>query len=668
MLITKLLLTLMLAATVGVAGAQTTDDAVVQAREAFKKKNAAQLATARLIVNRVDHPLAQWVEYWELGNRLANAQQDELEAFYKRWSGTYVEDRLRNDWLLELGRRRDWANIRVEFPRFRMNDDRVVTCYALLAQHLGGQDVSAAALVAWHGQRDPDDACDLLAQTLHEARVLDEDGIWLKARLSLQANRPRAARAAVALFGPRLESAIDALLADPARYLARRGQAITHNGRELALLALIRLSTTDPDSAAGLLEDRWQQQLPQALAATAWAHVAKQAAQRQSSLAAAYAHKAWGQWEGSRKAAGLPPWGDELLAWHARAALRASDTDKQRWTLVQRAVVAMSGEAQADSTWVYWKARADLALAAADPAGDIQRSAARLALATIAPQLNFYGKLASEELGQRAPLPPAPTPLSSAEREGPRQHSGLARALKLIALGLRSEGVREWNFTLRGMNDRQLLAAAQLACENQVWDRCINTSERTRGEVDITQRYPTPHRALIEARSRQAGLDPALVYGLIRQESRFITDARSGVGASGLMQLMPATASWTAKQLGLAYGPQMINEREINLQLGTAYLKRVLDDLNGSLPMAVAAYNAGPGRPRRWREGAVMESAAWAENIPFNETRDYVKKVLANSIDYAAVLGQPVPSLKSLLGGPIGPRAPGAVAPDKEIP
>ena len=143
-------------------------------------------------------------------------------------------------------------------------------------------------------------------------------------------------------------------------------------------------------------------------------------------------------------------------------------------------------------------------------------------------------------------FPPRPQPLTTAEREAAANHPGLTRALKLIALDLRNEGVREWNYSLRGMSDRELLAAAQLACDLEVWDRCINTSERTRGEVDIAQRFPTPFRNELVARAKETGLDPAYVYGLIRQESRFVADARSQVGASGLMQIMPATARWTA--------------------------------------------------------------------------------------------------------------------------
>jgi soluble lytic murein transglycosylase len=223
------------------------------------------------------------------------------------------------------------------------------------------------------------------------------------------------------------------------------------------------------------------------------------------------------------------------------------------------------------------------------------------------------------------------------------------------------------------MGERELLAAADLACQAQVWDRCINTSERTSSEVDASQRYPMPLRDIVVQRSQEIGLDPAYVYGLIRQESRFIMDARSHVGASGLMQVMPATAKWTAKKIGLKnFSIDQLNQRDTNIAIGTAYLKLVLESMDSSMAMAAAAYNAGPSRPRRWRapdqgKGPVLEAAIWAENIPFNETRDYVKKVLANTTSYAAVISGQPQSLKARLGK-VGPRDAAAPAEDKDIP
>jgi soluble lytic murein transglycosylase len=177
-----------------------------------------------------------------------------------------------------------------------------------------------------------------------------------------------------------------------------------------------------------------------------------------------------------------------------------------------------------------------------------------------------------------------------------------------------------------------------------------------------------PYRAQVIQRSASIGLDPAYVYGLIRQESRFVMDARSGVGASGLMQVMPATARWTAKKIGLAdFTPDQLANRDTNIAIGTGYLKLVLDDFDGSMPLAAAAYNAGPGRARNWRNGPLLEAAIWAENVPFAETRDYVKKVLYNTTLYASLLGSQPQSLKARLGS-VGPRDTAEPEPNKDLP
>lgn len=638
------------------------DNVIVEAREALRKKDRNRLAAARTAAIAANNPLAMWADYFELGNRLAEAQQSELETFYARWPGSYVEDRLRNDWLLELGKRRDWANLAVEFPRFRMNDDREVTCYALLVDHLNGKDVREAALSTWLAQRDGDDGCTLMATTLYEARKFSAEHAWRKARAAMDANRPRVARTAAGLISPALGAAVGELADNPARHLARNGSAASRNDAELATLALIRMAGNDPDAAALQLNGRWDRQLPTDLAAWAWAATAKQSALKLLPDASEHFQRA------ALRAAGREiDWPDDTLAWKVRAALRA-DGGRARWQQVLQAINAMNPLEQRDAGWVYWKARGLQALAATSQDGEAMRGLAHELLGGIADQPSFYGKLANEELGGPFTLPSRPAALMPEEEEAVARLPGLQRALQLIAIGLRNEGVREWNFTLRGMSDRELLAAAQLACDREVWDRCINTSDRTRNEVHMGQRFPTPFRKEVQAWAEAAGLDPAFVYGLIRQESRFVMDARSSVGASGLMQLMPATARWTAKKIGLPYSAEQITDRDTNIKLGTSYLKLVLDDFDGSHPMATAAYNAGPSRSRRWREGPVLEPAVWAENIPFNETRDYVKKVLSNATDYAALLGEPAPSLKSRLGRMIGPRDPAAPQSDTALP
>ena len=144
-------------------------------------------------------------------------------------------------------------------------------------------------------------------------------------------------------------------------------------------------------------------------------------------------------------------------------------------------------------------------------------------------------------------------------------------------------------------------------------------------------------------------MEEAWLYGLTRQESRFIVNAKSSAGAQGLMQLMPTTARWVAQKIGLQLSPGRVIEVDTNVTLGARYVKLVLDDL-GHPVMASAAYNAGPGRARRWRDAKPLEGAIYAESIPFNETRDYVKKVMANTFWYASLMEGRSAPLKGRMG------------------
>ena len=629
------------------------DDLILEMHQAFRKNDKARLSA--LLPQARGHVLEAWAAYWELRVRLDTASHAEIQAFLSRYAGTYQEDRLRADWLLQLGKRRDWATFGSEYPLYRMGDDREIRCYALGIDAMNRKaDVSAEIRRQWHALRELDDGCTYMAEHLHSGRQMDRLELWRKARLAMDANRPKVAQVAVDIEAPRLSEQVALIHADPARYLDKRIIAITRNRKELAVLALIRLASLDPDKAAGLLERRWALQLSAEERNWTWAVIGKQAAQKLQDNAAQYFAKVTrGQ-----------DLGDDLLTWQVRAALRQG-----QWRQVLSATEALSDSARKDPTWVYWRARALQATAAHDG----QRQEAQALLRSIASVRGFYEQLALEELGQGITVPEAPPAPNAQEKAAAQANPGLLRALHAIAIGLRPEGNREWNYTTNlhtpgGMNDRELLAAAELACSRQVWDRCINTSDRTREVIDFEQRFPTPLRDIVLRRAQSIGLDPAYVYGLIRQESRFIMDARSHVGASGLMQVMPATAKWTAKKIGLTgFTPEQITDRETNVAIGTGYLKLVLDDFGGSMPMAAAAYNAGPSRPRQWRNGPVLEAAIWAENIPFAETRDYVKKVLSNTTNYAALLTRQPQSLKARLGS-VGPRATTAPAENVELP
>ncbi|MFM2119370.1 MAG: hypothetical protein RL722_838 [Pseudomonadota bacterium] len=694
--------------------ADNADDARIQdAREAWVKRDRQRLATLRQAVLAQRHPLAPWVDYWDLNLRLGEVGQEEVEAFYARWPGSYVEDRLRNDWLLELGRRRDWRNFAVEQPRFRMADDREVVCYGLVVRHLLGEDVRQSARAAWLAQKDADEGCRAMAQILGAAGVVTPTDVWARIRQAAEFGRPRQARQALdlmvdlppvaptaatstpsaasaeaapasggggapvasslqplpplpalafggALSGLNGQSLATELWEQPTRFLSRRGEAVLKQpgGGELVAIALVRLAVSDAEQAAAQLGERWQPLLRTETATWAWSAIAKHAAMRLSPQA-----EGWFQRALELAPAAQPRfhWSDDSLAWRIRAALRAPDPG--RWLRLLEAVNRMSPVEQTEPAWVYWKARALLGHADPGPTGDGLRIAAHLLLERIAGQPHWYGLLASQQLGRTQALPLPPAPPTEAERQRVADHPGLRRGLAMMALGLVDEGRREWNYTLRELNDRELNAAARLAGEHERWDRAIAAAERSKAEVDLSLRYPQPYRAEILAAAAEAGVDPALVFGLIRQESRFSPTIRSSAGAAGLMQVIVPTARSVAKTLGLRFTPEMLTDRPVNLRLGTTYLRMTLDDFGGSQAMALAGYNAGPGRPRRWREGPMLEVAAWAEGIPFLETRDYVKKVLANAAIYQALLSPPVPApapIASASGPAPAPTAPTA--------
>lgn len=631
------------------------DDVLLQMKQASQRGDKARLTA--LLPQARGHALEPWAAYWELKARMSEASPQEVQDFLARYAGTYQEDRLRNDWLLLAGQRRDWDSFMTLHPAYRMNDDAQVRCYAILIDTLRNGSATQAQADevrrTWFAQRDLDDGCLTAADRMIGARLMSPNDAWKKARLSIEANRPQAARAAVLLVAPDAIPLFDDMNASPVKFLTGRGFAVAKSRRELVVLALIKLTVADPEIAASQLEGKWGVMLSAEERNWLWGAIGRQFATKLSPMANSY-------FANVTKIGDLT---DDMLSWKARAALRAGE-----WKQVLAAINAMSEVQQLDPTWVYWKGRALTAIG-----GDDRRAEARTLYESIAGTRGFYELLALEELGQRAAVPTRPAPLTPEEKDAARNNPSLQRALYAISIGLRPEGTREWNYATNlhdkgGMNDRDLLAAADLACQREVWDRCINTSERTKGVIDVDQRFPMPFRDTVVRKSREIGLDPAYVYGLIRQESRFIMDARSGVGASGLMQVMPATARWTAKKIGMGdFTPGQINDRETNITIGTNYLKLALDDFDGSMALAAAAYNAGPGRPRNWRNGPVMDAAIWAENVPFTETRDYVKKVLANTTNYAAVISGQPQSLKSRLGS-VGPRNATEPEPNKDLP
>ena len=614
------------------------------------------------------HPLEPLAAYWTLKSRLEEATAVEVQAFFKRYSGSYYEDRLRNDWMLLLGKRQDWVALQAAHRAFRMNDDRDITCYEWQAQLALGQAAAPSAsplittktLVAfWQQQTGRDEACLGAVTQLLRLGLISPEVVWTRARDAAMWADKEAFIDAVALVEPGQRVLATQLYNNPQAFLnTRKAQPKKAAGNWLSV-ALIRLTMRDYDAVMDVLAF-WLPYLNADQQTWVNATVATREAMRLDNSA----HTRFATTRNDQLS-------DTQLEWKVRAALRAAD-----WDSVLQTTRDMPLTVAQQPAWVYWRARALTSV------HDGLRNERNTGLATqllkrIATPDNFYGQLAMQALGQAVTARrPALAPSHSDER-AVKKNPSLRRAVLAFKLGLRSEAVREWHYGIAlhepgGMPNGQLLAAAQWACKLAIWDRCINTASRMSKPAGSRLLYPMPFKHAVVRKAKLRQLDPAVVFGIVRQESRFVMEARSGVGASGLMQIMPATATWTAKKIGLSgFSLGQLNEQDTNLTLGTSYLKLLLDDFQASLPMAAAAYNAGPSRSRRWRgtdaDSPTLEAAIWMENIPFNETRGYVQHVVANTVNYAArITNKPQTVAKHLL--PIGPKDQTAPAQDESLP
>jgi soluble lytic murein transglycosylase len=624
-----------------------SDTDLLAAKAAFERGDRNALDA--LVPALAGHPLERYARYWQLKSRLDEATPDAVQAFLARYPDGPLADRLRVEWLKSLGKRGDFATFAAYYPP-AAGEDIELACYAIQARlSREGAAALVAAKTLWFTGASTPEACNGLFAALvargdlsvadRKARVrLAVANGNLRLAMQIAADLPGADRIA--------EKAFAAIERDPLRAL-RKGHFDwkTWQGRELALFALERAARKDAGDAHDAWA-KWRARLPQTDRDYGNVRVAWHAARQLDPNA--------DRWFGDIAKATLTP---EQQAWRIRAALRVG-----AWRDVERAIDALPDAERQDASWRYWRARA---LAAQNRNDD-----ARRIYETIADRLDFYGLLAAEALGRTPAFPPiAPTlaivstdsqPPAGAPPASPDEaaiaifaaRDDVKRAVLLARLDLRLEALREWSYAIRGLDDDALLLAAEFARRAGLYDRAIFTAERTASRVDVAMRYLAPYRPQFTAAAREQGLDVELLYGIARQESRFVADIVSSAGAIGLMQLMPATARWVAKKLAISdYSPTRISEVDLNTQFGAFYFKHWLDRL-GRLPaLAAAAYNAGPSRAQAWRPAAApLEGAIWVETIPFNETRDYVKRVLANATLYSHTLERPYVPLSQRLG------------------
>ena len=314
-----------------------------------------------------------------------------------------------------------------------------------------------------------------------------------------------------------------------------------------------------------------------------------------------------------------------IMQWQLTEALKLQD-----WQRVLKELATMPVKYKAELQWQYWYARALIAT------NDLERG--QDVMIELSNKRHYYGFLAASYLEAPVSLENSPLAISSQEKNAILLYPSAKRAFEFYYLGRLLDARREWRYWLTQLNNREKLVAAKLANENGWFDRAIFTLSQVGYLDDVELRFPKAFDKKINQHAKKHEINPAWAFAIARRESSFMTDAHSPVGAKGLMQLMPKTA----KQLKRgSVSRQYLYNADNNIKLGTKYLRKLLDKNKGNQVLATASYNAGPYRVKKWLKNAsAMPADIWIETIPFKETRNYVKSVLAYQEIYQHKPGQ----------------------------
>lgn len=609
--------------------AASGDDEFLLARTAYTQKNAIALSEYSQQLQSQHYLLAPYTEYWLLLLSLNEADNKTVVDFINVYSDYPFADKLRGEYLKKLAKEQDWSAFAAELPNYKQ-EDTAVACYTAEANAVLGDAKSLeAAKTLWMQAKEQPSSCNGLFDRMQAANVLSEEDIWARFRLALTDNRISLAKGILQrskTFEASQTKLIDKVYANPSTALTKKTIGFkTRLGRELNLMALNRVARTSSQQALSLfngVEGVIQAEDKKFF----YGRLALHAAQRHEPQALEWFKLA----------------GDSLnkdqIAWYARAALR-----NRNWQSLLGVIAKMDAVQSEEAVWRYWKARALKT--------QKQLLEANTLFAKLSTERHYYGWLAQDELEGFITAPLNTYKTTEDDVQAIATLPAIQRALALQRLDFVWEAKSEWALATNGFDDAQLLAAAEFASRQKWHDLAIVTADKTTELHDFALRYPTPYRNLFKSAASEQEVDEAWVYGITRQESRFMVAAKSGVGAAGLMQLMPATAKWIAGKAGVEnYHNGMIHEMDTNIALGTYYMRYTLGLMNGQSVMATAAYNAGPSRAKKWQADVPLEGAIYAETIPFSETRTYVQRVMANAHLYAHQLGLKPMTLKQRLG------------------
>ena len=611
-------------------------------REALTQAEAGRLdaASARSLA---DDPLAPWIEYATLHRTLTTATTGEVRGFLDRYAGQVAATLLREAWLQELARRRDWKNFRASYVA---GSNVALRCANLIARLDAGEpdaDGRAAgwfddALTLWKTGDALSADCDTafalldtrgkLTQELRwkriDAAAEDADtGVMRNAARGLPLDQAAQANAYAAF----IESPNDSALAWPK----------TARSRHIAAIGLTRIAKRDP----GAVEARLAR-LSTAL---------QMGETDRGRVLYAIALWAVGSYlpDSARRLAAVPAsaYDARLHEWQVREAMARGDD-----AAALKAIVAMDATQRSDPRWQYFEARLRERKGDTKAANALYLQAARTA--------TYHGFLAADHVHQAYNICPVELSITHAERAKVAATPALIRALELFQVERMGWAEREWKQALSGFDDRQRQIAVALAQDAGWYDRALFalgldvSGKPAPDELRLyTLRFPLNNARTVQEQARINALDPAWIAAEIRAESGWMPTARSGADARGLMQLLPSTGAKMARALGIAWqGGDTLYQPLTSIALGSAYLRQMLDRFNGRTYLAIGAYNAGTAPVDRWlAQHAQLEPDFWIETVSYKETRDYIMRVLAFSVIYDWRFdGKAVPLSERMLG------------------
>lgn len=563
-----------------------------------------------------NNPVYGWLEYATLKRDIDRVDNGTAQDFLRRYAGQPVAEAFRSLWLPALARHEDWPAF---LANWKPTDNVALRCAELTARQAQGRldaqwNSDAQAIWRANGKSLPN-GCDAVFATLAARGGLDAPLRWQRIEAAADEQQPAVMRAAA----QGLPAAEQAQANDYAAFVAAADTRAlswprSDRSRRIAVAGLSALAKANPDAAERLLP-----QVGDALAldATQRGKVLYQIALW---TVASYLP------DSARRLQAVPEaaYDERLREWRVREAMSRGD-----WPAALAGIEKMPQAQRDDSRWQYFRARLAEKLGRSGEAQAWYRGAAQ--------SPTFHGFLAADKIGQPYVLCPWEPNDTAQARSAIARDPALVRALELFQLDRASWATLEWNDALTRFDDTQRRLAVELAGEVGWFDRAVFSLGKKPEEQRLyTLRFPLHHGDTIRREAARNGIDPAWVAAEIRAESVFNANARSPANAMGLMQVLPGTGNGVAKRIGLASytGASSLYDPDVNIAIGTAYLRQLLDKY-GQPYVTIAAYNAGPTPAARWLDQRPSHDPDfWIETISYKETRDYVARVMAFSVIY----------------------------------